>query len=181
VVLGIALFKFRYLNKNVLSRLFPQKNRRISFHKSADFLNAFFHSYLCPPAFRYFLSFILPFSVLFRPPSPAFSSNRLFSCRRFKNRSPSLFLIFQSDSCEIPFFQKSGTALRFSFKSTTAARQIPFYAAEIARNPSLQATDFLTQKPRQGSPAPPSRTADSPCAVCLTINFSAHQACLKTI
>lgn len=90
MVLGIALFKFRSLNKDVLSRLFPQKNRRISFHKSADFLNAFFHSYLCPPAFRYFLSFILPFSVLFRPPSPAFSSNRLFSCRRFKNRPPLL-------------------------------------------------------------------------------------------
>ena len=162
MVLGIALFKFRSLNKDVLSRLFPQKNRRISFHKSADFLNAFFIpiSVLPLSVIFYRLSCLFPsFSVLFRPPSPAFSSNRLFSCRRFKNRPPSLFLIFQSDSCEIPFFQKSGTALRFSFKSTTAARQIPFYAAKIARNPSLQATDFLTQKPRQGSPAPPSRTA----------------------
>lgn len=73
MVLGIALFKFRSLNKDVLSRLFPQKNRRISFHKSADFLNAFFIPISALPlsVIFYRLSRLFPsFSVLLPPPFP---------------------------------------------------------------------------------------------------------------
>lgn len=158
MVLGIALFKFRSLNKDVLSRLFPQKNRRISFHKSANFLNAFFHSYLCPPAFRYFLSFILPFpsfSVLLPPPFP---QTGIFSCRRFKNRPP---LLLQKYNRRPPnSFLRRGNCPQSLF----ASHRLPHAKA-------------AAQSARSGFP----NGGMLPCAVCLTINFSAHQAYLKTI
>lgn len=151
---------------------FHKKNRRISFHKSADFLNAFFHSYLCPPAFRYFLSFIPPFSVLFRPPflrlflKPAFflSSIQKQAAVAFSHFPKRLLwnpLISKKRYCPPLLLQKYNRRPPNSFLRRRNCPQ------------SLFASHRVPPRKSRGKVRPlrlPERRI-LPCAVCLTINF----------